>query len=79
MEILGQVFKILGYIAGIIVFLLIIISAIYTPIKNKIEEKKINEFADALHNELIKAVKEQEDAEKKPKKRGRKPKKTEEK
>ena len=79
MEFLGQAFKILGYIAGILVFVSIIIGVIYTPIKNKIEEKKINEFADVLYNELIKAVKEQEDAKKQPKKRGRKPKKIEEK
>lgn len=79
MEILGQAFKILGYVAGIIVFVSIIVGVIYAPIKKKIEEKKINEFADALYNELIKAAKKQENAEKQPKKRGRKPKKTEEK
>lgn len=74
MEILSQAFKILGYLAGIILFLLFIISAIYAPIKKRKVDKEIEKITNELMNELAAKV-----AEEKPKKRGRKPKTTEKK
>ena len=77
METLITITKVLGLVTLCVIFVLILLSIFTAPYRQRKADKEIEKISGELTEELIKALKE--DDKKQPKKRGRKPKKVEEK
>ena len=72
METLITITKVLGLITLCVIFILILLAIFTAPYRQRKADKEIEKISNEITDELVKALKK--DNEEKPKKRGRKPK-----